>query len=760
MRTGLAALAIVFLAAHLPSLPPSLEDLDSVNFALGVRQFDVAQHQPHPPGYPVYIALARISTGALHAAGIPAAASRGLAIWSALAGALTILLVAGFFRALDRSDSGARAVLSAVLLACAPLFWFSALRPLSDMVGLAAAFAALVPIAGAITTESGSRAARLLMLGAFVAGVAIGVRSQTFLLTLPLLAVTLARPRSGIPPRPRLLALAAFAAGILLWALPLIAVSGGPGAYLKALGSQGAEDFSGVVMVWTHRNARVAVYALLHTFVLPWRSIVLAAIVLALAAMGSLVLLWRSPRAFVLLAAAFGPYAVFHLLFQETATVRYALPLLPPVAYLAVTALASVHRPAAIIGVSSLAVAGLVLSVPAGMAYGREAAPVFRMLDDMRVATPAPAAIGMHRPVFTETRRARSWTGPMPGDLLSVPRDYEWLELTRMLRISPDATVWFIADPRRTDLVLMDPVARARSYRWPFDAGVFVGGARPGEMTWHSYFRPGWFLEQGWALNPEVAGISNRDGWGPHRRPSIGWVRARPEEALLLFGGRHLGSPADPPSVVSAQIDGREILRLELAPGFFFHTTRIPAGMLQGEEAYGRLTVTATSTTGGTSPPVAIEQFNLQAPDVPMVGFADGWHEPEYNPNTRRSWRWLSDRSVLWVYTGGRDMDLCLEGESPRKYYDSTPTLRVAAGSQELRRFSPDDDFLECFPVPASALASANGRVAIESSLTHQPAERDGAADRRRLGLRMYAVRLVPTGRRSAGGEEETGGRR
>ena len=30
----------------------------------------------------------------------------------------------------------------------------------------------------------------------------------------------------------------------------------------------------------------------------------------------------------------FGPYAVFHLVFQETVTVRYALPLVLPIAYL------------------------------------------------------------------------------------------------------------------------------------------------------------------------------------------------------------------------------------------------------------------------------------------------------------------------------------------------------------------------------------------------------------------------------------------
>ena len=62
----------MFLAAHLPFLPPTLEDIDSINFALGVRDFDVAQHQPHPPGYPVFIALAKASTAVLARAGVAA----------------------------------------------------------------------------------------------------------------------------------------------------------------------------------------------------------------------------------------------------------------------------------------------------------------------------------------------------------------------------------------------------------------------------------------------------------------------------------------------------------------------------------------------------------------------------------------------------------------------------------------------------------------------------------------------------------------
>src|SRR6202008_1904391 len=60
-KVGIASwgVGVAYLAAHLISLAPSLEDIDSINFALGLRDYNPAEHQPHPPGYPVYIGLGR-----------------------------------------------------------------------------------------------------------------------------------------------------------------------------------------------------------------------------------------------------------------------------------------------------------------------------------------------------------------------------------------------------------------------------------------------------------------------------------------------------------------------------------------------------------------------------------------------------------------------------------------------------------------------------------------------------------------------------
>ena len=132
-------LAVVFLTFHLPYLPASLEDLDSINFALGVRHFDVAQHQPHPPGYPLFILAGK----AAHAL-IPSEA-KALAVVSIFAGALGVLAIAALFRGWDglqtvpSNRSTAWPIAATALTVTCPLYWFTAARPLSDVTGLAAA---------------------------------------------------------------------------------------------------------------------------------------------------------------------------------------------------------------------------------------------------------------------------------------------------------------------------------------------------------------------------------------------------------------------------------------------------------------------------------------------------------------------------------------------------------------------------------------------------------------------------------------------
>lgn len=745
MRKGLAAVAVLFLALHLPLLPPTLEDIDSINFALGVQDFDVARHQPHPPGYPAFVALAKASTAALRAAGVPDAPARALTLWSTVAGAALVPLLFLFFRALD--GNAWRAWWATGITIASPLFWFTALRPLSDMVGLAAAVAAQALFVHALLGRAeGPAPARALVLGAFTAGVAAGVRSQTVFLTLPLLIAALLSSCRRPAPRYCTLAVVAASVGALLWALPLVLASGGLEGYLTALGSQAEEDFAAGAMLWTMRSPRAAIDALAYTFLWPWGGVIVGSAVAGLGVLGTIRVGWREPRALAVLALAFGPYAVFHLLFQETVTVRYALPLVPAGAYLAVQAFHALGRAAGNVGGLTMVTASLVMAAPAARVYAEGGSPTFRLFEDLaalsddgRLAHSAPKVVGMHAVM----RRAQQWAGASYAAFLGAPHGHEWLSLVEHWRREPDAAAFFIADPRRTDLVLFDARARelVEPYRWRLPALPYLGGARPGNADLYAMRPPGWMLDRGWALTAEVAGVSARDQAGPHLQPSVAWVRARREPALLAIGGRHLGAGSDPPARLTVALDALVLDSwVVAAPGFFFRLIPLPAGSLAGA-GYRPLRVDAVPADGsGREVRVALEQFDLQPDGAVMSGFGDGWHEPEDNTRTAHPWRWMSDRAALWVRPVGRDVTLTIAGQSPLRYFDRAPTVRIGIGGRELGRFSPAADFMLSVALPAGLLAAAEGRVLIESDRWFSPADRDGSADRRRLALRVFSV--------------------
>jgi hypothetical protein len=413
---------------------------------------------------------------------------------------------------------------------------------------------------------------------------------------------------------------------------------------------------------------------------------------------------------------------------------------MPLGAYLVAVTLSEAAAHVAAIGAAALAAASLALAVPATVAFGRVPSPIFSFLSEagMLRERGAQPVVGMHRRVFTESRRARAVAGNPPGQMLATPRDYEWLEMTRAWREGHDGESWFVADPRRTDLALFDRShARVREYRWPFDARVYVGGTRPNEIDWYILGQPSWFLERGWALTPEIAGISDREGWGPHRQPSTGWVRRHEAASVMVMGGRHLANGA-PPATIVARLDGRAIATFDVQPGYFLHVVEVPAAALAGPGRYASLTVEARAA--GVVPPIALEQFDLQPRDRIVFGLADGWFEPEYNPTTAKSWRWMSERAMVRIHETGRPVSLRIHAEAPGRYFSEPPLVRISAGDQVLAETRRADDFTLAATVPAAALAAANGLVTITSDRTFVAGEREGTADQRRLALRIYSV--------------------
>ncbi len=740
------AIAAAYLALHLPFLAPNLEDVDSINFALGLRHFDPALHQPHPPGYPVYIALGRVSLylvstiwSTLSQAAVEAMA---LAIWSAVGGAVAIVALFHLFRELSagspRQGLGEGGTVWAVAVAAAaPVFWISGLRPMSDMPGLALAISAQAFIL------SGRRNRMHLVLGACLAGLALGLRVQTLWLTAPLLVMAVVvQRRSGVVwllTRP----IAAGAAGVAVWAIPLLVLSGGIDGYLAALGTQADEDFAWVDMVWLNPTPRRLAFALYETFVLPWASIPLAVVVAAAAIAGAIVLLVRERRVLLILLLAFAPYTLFHLLFQETIFVRYALPTMPMVAFLAARGLASTGRFAPMMA-APLVAASLVVTVPGGIAYGGEPHPAFRAIADAARAAESrqPAAVFSH---FAIWRAVQADNGRLP--VVQPRRQFEWLALVDYWKGGGTAPVWFLADARRTDLALIDPQSSRDvvRYRWRVGDRPELSGTRPLGVDWYRFDRPGWFAGEGWSLTAEAGGLARVTASGPDHRPIEAWVRRRPGPMHLVVGGRHLGDAADPAAEFELAIDGRVRDRwtLTVDERNFLRFVDLPEGIESGDSAYAHLTIASRAVgSGDRRAAVAVRQFDIQPAAQLVYGFADGWHEEEYDFPSGRRWRWTSEKSLIRLQGRPQSVRVTLRGEDPLKYFDEAPIVRVTAGGRVIGELRPAADFEWTVSVPSDDIVRGQGAIAIETDRVYMPGAAEGTADQRHLALRLFEYRV------------------
>lgn len=758
-----ALTAALFVAAHLVLAQPSLEDIDSINFALGVTSYDVARHQPHPPGYPIYIALGRLLSWALARVGEADPVACALVVQSGVAGG-----IAGWaaFRVLaTMGTSPATALWTAVLWSCAPLVWLTAARPLSDMPGLAGALLAqwlLLRLAGG---ERRRRPALQAAATGVLTGVVVGMRSQVAWLAAPAALLALVRLWRHGERRLALTLIAGGLCGVAVWLVPMLVVTGGPGAYLAALDAQAGEDFEGVPMLATSFSPRLAVAALVETFVHPWGRWWVAAIVLVAALAGGVRLLRQQARPLWLLAVLYGPYAIFHLAFQETETTRYALPLVLPLLALAAAALTPLPamRRIGLAGVAGHVALGVVAAVLLGTAasahglYRRlpvRAPEALAVLREAAAARP-PDTVLMHRRVWAETRRVRQVVAAVPGLPDTVPRADEWRALAAVFD-RPRLHAWWLVDPRRGDRVAIDPRAlhHRATFGWPPPAAWLLGGMRPHRFDWYVVDQPAWMLRDGWALTPELAGITRATDAGPgHPDGAQALVRRRAAAQTVLVGGRLFSTDtADGPVVLDVSL-GAWQRRTTIAPGAFHLVWQVPAAATDSPATAAapavRVEPLTVRATGGEEigARLMLEQFDVQEVGVPVVALADGWQEPERDPATGRAWRWMSDAARLEVWGAPCPLRLHVRGTWPR-HYDAAPVLTVRTAAGEVHRAPLARPFTIDVAIGAPTSGTAPLVVELESDRGFVAGEQTGTADARRLALEVAELRVAP----SAGG--------
>ena len=213
-----AALSLLTVLSRLPYRARMLYNWDAVQFALALREYDVVKHQPHPPGYILYVALGRLVHGWT---GDPAAAYVLLAVMFSGAGTFVVYLLA---RAVyDRPT----ALTAAALLAVSPLFWFY------GTVGLSYAGEALMASVVAYFAFRAMRGSETdAWLAAGYLGLAGGLRQSLLLLLFPLWLISVA---VGVR-RARVLVIssAVLILAVLAWFVPMIWLTGGLERYLEA----------------------------------------------------------------------------------------------------------------------------------------------------------------------------------------------------------------------------------------------------------------------------------------------------------------------------------------------------------------------------------------------------------------------------------------------------------------------------------------------------------------------------------------------
>lgn len=148
----------------------SLWDWDEALFCLGMREYDVTQHHPHPPGFPAYIALGKLLRLVI------ASDFRALQAINLLAAVL--IFPAIFFFARELRMRFSTAVVAGVLFAFFPNVWFFGGTAFSDIPSIVlVVFAATMLLRGRYDRNA-------YWIGTLLLAVAIGIRPQNLLIGL------------------------------------------------------------------------------------------------------------------------------------------------------------------------------------------------------------------------------------------------------------------------------------------------------------------------------------------------------------------------------------------------------------------------------------------------------------------------------------------------------------------------------------------------------------------------------------------------
>jgi hypothetical protein len=190
--------------------------MDSVQFALALEKYDITVHQPHPPGYFLYVMLGRFLNFFIKDA------NTTLVSLSVIFSGLTVVAIYYLGKEVFEKRIG---FLAGVLALTSPNIWFHGEVALSYIVE--AFFTTLVAL---ICWRVYKGEHKYIWLSVVILGIAGGIRQNTIVFLMPLWLFSV----KGVPLRNIIPALALLGLVCLLWFVPMVWMAGGWNVYHEA----------------------------------------------------------------------------------------------------------------------------------------------------------------------------------------------------------------------------------------------------------------------------------------------------------------------------------------------------------------------------------------------------------------------------------------------------------------------------------------------------------------------------------------------
>lgn len=312
-RTVLGLSLIAALTGAL-SIPASLWEWDELLFARALHNFNVAAHSPHPPGFPVYMGVARLIRLFIHTDTL----ALGLAsvLFTTLLGAGLFFSFRSIFR--DRTVAAAASFLTLM----SPVVLVFAGAPRSDVAGMAAGLAALALVLHSAKSE------RMLLASGVALGLASGVRVTVIPAVAPALLVVMIIHIHRGRWKP-VVATALLSVLVALLCYAPVALDTGIPRYISSLKEHAQYTYTTDSIAADNVN-RFLSYRLGRFFVDSWGGKDRARIVLALVLLGLALTGLMDRRGLVWLVVSFVPVMVFSVIYTTPlAGPLYSLPFLP-----------------------------------------------------------------------------------------------------------------------------------------------------------------------------------------------------------------------------------------------------------------------------------------------------------------------------------------------------------------------------------------------------------------------------------------------